>query len=81
LERSARPLLLIAAPSLKEVIHVKSFFKKSIGPSLVLVLLVELVFALAQPHWLLVTLALTIINMVVFVAIRLVKRREISQSS
>ncbi len=59
----------------------KPFFKKSIGPSLVLVLLIEMLFAHGQPHWFLATLAFVIINAIAYAAFRLLKPRVTSPSS
>ncbi len=56
------------------------FFEKLLWPSLVLVL-IELLFAQSQPHWFLVTLAFTIINVIAFVGFRLLIKRPISPSS
>lgn len=51
------------------------FFEKLLWPSLVLVL-IELIFALAQPHWFLATLAFAMLNAVALVVLSVAKRRS-----
>jgi hypothetical protein len=58
----------------------KLFFEKLIWPVLV-VALIELIFAQSQPHWFLVTLAFAIINVGALVGFRLIFLRPISRSS
>ena len=57
------------------------FFRILIWPSLVLLLLIELLVAQSQPHWLLVTVAFAIINGIAFAGFRLIRPRAISPSS
>lgn len=56
-------------------------FKNLVWPLLVLVLLIELLYAQSRPHWFVVVLGFAILNGVAFVCLRLFKPRLISRSS
>jgi hypothetical protein len=63
------------------ILFYDSVFRNLIWPSLVFVLLIELLVAQSQPRWLLVTVAFAIINGVAFAGFRLIKPRPVSPSS
>jgi len=60
--------------------HVILLFRNLFWPLLVLVLLIELLYAQSRPHWLIVVLSFAILNGVVFIGLRLFKPRVISRS-
>ncbi len=56
------------------------FFEKLIWPLIVLVL-IELLFAQSQAHWFLTTLAFAIFNIIAFAGFRLIVPRRTAPSS